>query len=187
MTERGFHLKQLLERNFNCHWLKEKLWDPWQAGDPAIDVITFDSIPSSSVVGQVIRVVVRVAGVSPSTCPTGTVTLNAGSGMTNYQWYEGGSPITGATGQTYTVTTTGSYTVSYTGSSGCSGTSPAHSVIIHTCTLPGETAPGGTSATALRSQTNSSPASLATVSVARVDSDSRLATTQPAEPAPTTM
>ncbi|MCX2452203.1 gliding motility-associated C-terminal domain-containing protein, partial [Pedobacter sp. PLR] len=46
-------------------------------------------------------------------CAGGQVVLSA-TASDSYQWYKGGSPITGATGQTYTATESGIYTVKIT-------------------------------------------------------------------------
>ena len=58
---------------------------------------------------------------SNSTPPTITQNgsiLTASSGST-FQWYINGDPITGATGQTYTITQNGAYTVIATDANGC--------------------------------------------------------------------
>ncbi|HTJ11683.1 MAG TPA: gliding motility-associated C-terminal domain-containing protein [Dinghuibacter sp.] len=58
-------------------------------------------------------------------CTPGTVTLSAtGSGAAAWQWYAGGVPISGATGQTFTASASGSYTVSYTNGCPSSVSSP---------------------------------------------------------------
>lgn len=49
--------------------------------------------------------------------------LNCLSTGVTYQWNLAGSPISGATGQTYTPTATGSYSVTVAAASGCSATS----------------------------------------------------------------
>jgi len=66
-------------------------------------------------------------------CPDETVSLATETGMSNYQWYLDGSPISGATSDNYTATQSGEYTVSYTEGSGCSGTSAMHWVDIFSC------------------------------------------------------
>ncbi len=50
--------------------------------------------------------------------------------VTSYQWYIGGSSITGATASTYAATAAGSYTVQVTNSNGCSITSAAATVTV---------------------------------------------------------
>jgi len=49
--------------------------------------------------------------------------LSASPGTASYQWYRDGLPVTGATGQTYTVTQNGTYTVEITNPSGCASLS----------------------------------------------------------------
>ena len=80
-----------------------------------------------------------ISGEHENTCPVETVELSTQTGMSNYQWYEGGSQIGGATSSSHTVTATGSYTVSYTDGSGCPLASSAHMVTIASC----YTAPAG--------------------------------------------
>jgi hypothetical protein len=74
-----------------------------------------------------------ITGASANVCPAVTVMLTTESGKSGYQWYNGGTPIGGATAYQYTVTATGSYTVSYTDTNGCSGTSAAKAVTITAC------------------------------------------------------
>jgi len=88
-----------------------------------------------------------ITGPTTNTCPATTVDIATQTGMSNYQWYESGSPLSGATNDTYTVGATGSYTVSYDNSYGCSGTSAAHVVTIVGCGLiPVPDGSGGTTA-----------------------------------------
>ncbi len=51
---------------------------------------------------------------------------------TDYQWSLGGTPITGATAQTYTATEVGDYTVSFTAENGCDVTSEVASITVIT-------------------------------------------------------
>jgi len=84
-----------------------------------------------------------ISGATSNTCPATTVVLTTESGMSSYQWYVGGSPISGANSYQYTATASGSYTVSYTNGSSCSGTSAGHAVTINSCAvIPGEVAVG---------------------------------------------
>jgi PKD repeat protein len=53
-----------------------------------------------------------------------TLTTNTGTGYT-YQWYNNGTPITGATNFQYSVIATGDYIVQITDGNGCSNTSAA--------------------------------------------------------------
>lgn len=72
------------------------------------------------------------AGGPLSFCSPGTVTLSAtATGATSFQWYAGGVPISGATSQTFTASTSGNYTVSYT--NGCpSALSSGTTVTVYT-------------------------------------------------------
>jgi hypothetical protein len=56
-------------------------------------------------------------------CPGGSVTLNATPGFT-YQWFDGGTLISSATGASYVASTTGSFAVTATNAAGCSTTPP---------------------------------------------------------------
>jgi hypothetical protein len=84
-----------------------------------------------------------IAGPNANTCPATTVTLSTETGMSNYQWYVGGSPIGGANASTYVVTATGAYTVGYQNASGCTGTSAVHNVTITSCTSAPKPVPDG--------------------------------------------
>jgi uncharacterized repeat protein (TIGR01451 family) len=76
-------------------------------------------------------------------CPGGNTTLTASSG-TSYQWSLNGSPIGGATSQTYAATAAGNYTVAVTNGSGCSGTSAPFAVSQAALATPTVTASGPT-------------------------------------------
>jgi hypothetical protein len=67
---------------------------------------------------------------NPSNCTSTTsVVLTTEQGYSNYQWYLGVSPISGATTYTYTATASGNYTVAYKAGA-CTNTSATKAVII---------------------------------------------------------
>jgi predicted RNase H-like HicB family nuclease len=59
---------------------------------------------------------VPALGLDTAICPGGTITLDAGTGYTGYEW-----SVADSTGRTLTVTAAGTYTVTVTDASGCSG------------------------------------------------------------------
>ena len=71
----------------------------------------------------------------PSGCATPGVSLSTGA-FSTYQWYLDGNPIPGGTTSALTVSTGGSYTVSVSDAQGCQGTSPAHTVTVHSNPAP---------------------------------------------------
>lgn len=74
------------------------------------------------------------AGGTTTFCSGGSVNLTAtmaGSGLT-YQWRLNGNPITGATNQVYSATTSGSYTAVVTNNSPCTATSNTIVVTVNT-------------------------------------------------------
>jgi len=74
------------------------------------------------------------AGGSTTFCSGGSVNLTAtmaGSGLT-YQWRLNGNPISGATNQVYSATTSGSYTAVVTNNSPCTATSNTIVVTVNT-------------------------------------------------------
>lgn len=77
-------------------------------------VLTISSVPAAS----------ATAGGATTFCQGGSVVLSANSG-TSYQWNLGGSPVSGATSQNYTASTSGSYSVTVT-----SGTCISTSAVI---------------------------------------------------------
>ncbi len=56
-------------------------------------------------------------------CSGGTVVLNAGAGFASYQWLLNGTPINGATNQTYTAGAAGNYQVVVSNAGNCTDTS----------------------------------------------------------------
>jgi uncharacterized protein YjdB len=69
-----------------------------------------------------------IAASGPATfCAGGSVLLTTPTGY-SYQWYDGGIAIPGATGMSYTATTTGTITVRATTAAGCSSLSAGTSV-----------------------------------------------------------
>ncbi len=73
--------------------------------------------------------------VSDSTfCPGSSVTFTACSGLSTYQWFKDGNPISGATSQTYTANQTGNYWAVLTNSFGC--TSMSNKIFIYMLGLP---------------------------------------------------
>ncbi len=78
-------------------------------------------------------------------CPGGNVTLSTSTGPgLSYQWYNGVSPIPGATFPVYVTSSTANYTVIVTNSTGCQGTSPAVSVVMNPNPPAGITSNGPT-------------------------------------------
>lgn len=61
-------------------------------------------------------------------CDGSSLTLEAPTGASGYQWYKDGSVITGGTSSTLSATSSGSYAVQVTSSDGCSSLSTAQSV-----------------------------------------------------------
>lgn len=71
--------------------------------------------------------------VNPKPTPSVTVagtTLTVTGSYTTYQWYNGSSAIAGATGSSYTATTSGSYVVEVVDANGCNGGSAPQSVSV---------------------------------------------------------
>lgn len=70
--------------------------------------------------------VATITASGPTTfCTGGSVTLTTGAGGIDYQWFNGGSPISGATTDAYLVGLTGAYSVEITNGNNCSTTSAA--------------------------------------------------------------
>ncbi|MBU6122218.1 Ig-like domain-containing protein [Hymenobacter siberiensis] len=65
-------------------------------------------------------------------CQGGAVSLTtSGSSVGSYQFYRNGSAISGATGSTYSATTSGNYTVAVTTTSACTSTSGSVTVTVN--------------------------------------------------------
>jgi uncharacterized protein YjdB len=138
----------------------------WQSGTPAVATIGLGTgIVTGIANGTAIitytlpttcisTTIVTVSPAPPSTitpigdtilCPGDFVTLTASTtpGVT-YQWFVGGSPISGAVSATLIASTTGSYQVRVSATAGCSLLSPPQTVTIlpavATITLPGGSA-----------------------------------------------
>ena len=81
---------------------------------------------SQNTVNVTVNPIPAVPGVSAngptSFCLGGSVILTS-TALTSYQWNLNGSPIPGATSQSFTVTTGGNYTVTVSDANGCSSTS----------------------------------------------------------------
>ncbi len=65
-------------------------------------------------------------------CPGGNVTLFGCTGMSSYQWYKNGNPISGATLINYIANTIGEYWCSVTNGVGCANTTNHIYIYIHT-------------------------------------------------------
>jgi hypothetical protein len=62
----------------------------------------------------------------------GSVTLDAGSGFSSYQWYNNGTIMTNGTNQTFVAAVAGNYTVEVTYPTGCTATSNALTIFAAT-------------------------------------------------------
>ncbi|MFY7965255.1 MAG: PKD domain-containing protein, partial [Chitinophagaceae bacterium] len=101
----------------------------------AITLVTINSQPSTPS-----QPTISASG--PTTiCNGGSVDLTS-TLATSYQWYLNGSPISGATNQTYTASSNGNYTVVVTNASGCSSAPSAiTTVTISVLTTPSISGP----------------------------------------------
>lgn len=73
-----------------------------------------------------------IFGQTGNSCPADSVVLYAGA-YSSYQWNLNGTPLAGATGQSYAATSSGTYTVTVVDGSGCMGVSSPFQVTIHAC------------------------------------------------------
>ena len=90
--------------------------------NPVPGAVTYSIVPygptPSVCVGSAVTLTVTVEPVTTTPTITTAGTLLTSSATTGNQWYLNGVAITGATGQTYTVTSNGTYTVLST-TNGC--------------------------------------------------------------------
>ena len=97
--------------------------NPCSNNTSAPTVITVDPIPATPTIS---------AGGPVTFCAPNTVTLTANAtGASSFQWSLDGTPITGATGQTYTASVSGDYTATISNSSGCTATSALTTVTVY--------------------------------------------------------
>nr|WP_175265962.1 SdrD B-like domain-containing protein [Methanothrix thermoacetophila] len=102
-----------------------------EAGIYKVEVTDANGCTGTSNEVTVIRVGSPSVSVSPASgelnCNVNSIELTAtvtgGEEPYSYQWYKDDSPITGATGSSYTATGAGSYKVVVTDANGCTGTS----------------------------------------------------------------
>lgn len=111
-----------------------------QAGVYYVQVTNANACSQNSPSATVTVNPLPLANVTPagptSFCQGGSVVLNANTGTgLNYQWYLNGSPITAATGMSYTATASGNYQVQVINNNNCSATSA--SVVVSVNPGPG--------------------------------------------------
>lgn len=106
--------------------------------------VTESASATTVVVNPAPTAAITVSG-NTTFCDGGSVTLNAGTqtGVT-YVWLRNGTPISGATANTYIATMSGSYTVTVTNSFGCAATSTAVPVTVNPLPVATITAGGST-------------------------------------------
>ena len=104
---------------------------------------------------------------STTFCAGGSVVLNAPTAPTGstftYVWRLNGTPISGATAQTYTANAAGAYSVVVTNNQGCTATSANTTVVVNALPTATITASGSTTICAGSSVTLSAPAGAAYV------------------------
>ncbi|HEX9982141.1 MAG TPA: IPT/TIG domain-containing protein [Thermoanaerobaculia bacterium] len=112
--------------------------------------VTFSENGCESAQSSATNVTVNPAPAAPTITPGGPTTFCAGgsvlltsSSATGNQWSLNGSPIGGATNQTYTATATGNYTVTVTTSGCASAPSSATSVTVNPAPATPTITPGG--------------------------------------------
>ena len=77
----------------------------------------------------------------PADCPSSTCNIlqavyPCSTSISSYQWYNGSSPISGATSSTYTPSSSGSYNLSITNSTGCTSMTSQSFYFANQTTLP---------------------------------------------------
>src|SRR6185437_10658922 len=87
----------------------------------ASQTVTINAVPATSTI---------TANPGFTACTSTTLSGSITSGVT-YQWNLAGSPITGATNNTYAATASGTYTQTITNASNCSATSASQTVTIN--------------------------------------------------------
>src|SRR6185437_6338182 len=87
----------------------------------ASQTVTINAVPATPTI---------TANPGFTACTSTTLSGSITSGVT-YQWNLGGSPITGATNNTYAATASGTYTQTITNASNCSATSASQTVTIN--------------------------------------------------------
>ena len=111
------------------------------AGSYMVKVISPAGCLATSAATPVSMLAAPAAAISitgPATFCAGNSTLltaTSGAGLT-YQWQSGGSPIAGATSNSYTATLGGTYTAVVTNSSGCSTASAGTVITVNPLPLP---------------------------------------------------
>lgn len=111
----------------------------WDIGDStaAIDVspattttYSVDGTDANGCMGSA-SVTVEVSAIpTPTVIDNGNGNLSTQTGFASYQWYLNGSPIAGATSDTYIATANGNYSVEVTNAAGCIGLSPGEDIIV---------------------------------------------------------